>query len=1713
MAERIKGLQIDLSMKDMGIGATLAGVRRSFKTLNSDLKLSRNNFKNSEKSMTSYKNRIRELDGATKQQRNNVKELRAQYQKTAQEQGANSAKAARLRTEYNKQADTLNYLEHELEQTTSSFKNFQKESQAAARVSNSSFGRLGKSFTEMGPKINKVGESMKSVGRSMSMYVTAPVVAGFGLAAKTSIDFDDSMRKVKATSGATGKEFNSLRDKALEMGAKTKFSASESADALNYMALAGWDSKEMMTGISGVMDLAAASGEDLGQVSDIVTDSLTAFGMEAKDSGKFADVLAQTSSKANTDVKGLGDAFKYAAPVAGALGYSVEDTSVAIGLMSNAGIKGEKAGTALRTMFTNLSKPTKAMKDKMDELGISITDSNGEMLPMRDVMDQLRSSMGGLTKDQQAAAAATIFGKESMSGALAVVNASENDYKKLTKSIDGSSGASKRMAKEMEGGIGGSMRKMKSAVESLAISIGDVVAPFIGKAADAIAGLATKLTNLPGWLQGTIVAFGTLAAAIGPLALVVGVFTASLGSIMTTLGPIMVGITKAGGVMKYLSGVMATVTKASPLLGMALKGIGSAATFMLGPWGLVIAGVVALGTALVVAYKKSETFRNIVNGAMNGVKTVFLSLWGVVKTLFNGIKTMWQGDFVSAEAILNKILPPSVVGFIKTTISTIRTLILQVVTAVKDFALKIGAQIMAFWQANGPMIMQAVQNVGNVIKTVFQAIWSVVKPILTALGTAISWTFNTIIVPVVKTAMNIILGIMKLIWPVIKWLIVDTWNAIKGTIQGALNIIMGTIKVFSALFTGNWGAMWSGIKQVASGVLNMVWGLIQLVFIGKILKVVRLFGGLLKSILSGAWGVVKRIFSSSGNFIWGIVKRIFTSIKNFIMNIFNGVKSITSSAWNFIYTKISGFARSILNSVRSRFNSLKNSTISIFNSVRNFLYGLWTAVRNRVVSIAQSLWNGVRSKFNSLKNSITSIFNSVRNFLYDIWNKVRNKVVSIATSLWNGVKDKFNNLKNSIKSIIGKVKNNLYDTWDKIWNKVTGVATSLKDKVTGTFGKMRDVLSDIIGKIKGFIDDMVDKVKKGLNKLIGGVNAVGEKLGMGKEMVKPIKLSTGTDTSSTHSQNFVSNGAISRPTMAVVNDKGPGNGSGPNGHQELIQRKNGSLHAPQGRNALVGLDKGDKVINGRNTQSLMSSGAIPKFSRGTSDLLAGLGFKKNKKDDLFGGLENDAKKKAGGGPLDTAEKLWEAGSGAVKEGSKKAVETTMKKAGQGANFLKESMGDVMEWMDKPKKLLEKVIKDMGVNFDFLGGDSIPGKLMSGMYKKIKNGIVDLFTSWFNEQGSGDSGFLDLSHGINFGFARTAAEALAQGYPFPRAHHGIDIGYPYGTKVFSTTGGTATASKGWNGGFGNMVSVKSGTMETIYGHLSKHAFSGSKKVKPGDLLGLSGGDPSRQGREAGSSTGAHLHYEMRWGGVPKDPMKWLKENNGGGKGSGKYASTIKQALGMAGLPQTSKYIKAWQEQARTESTFNPKAKNPSGASGLVQVKPGTFNQYKLSGHGDIWNPLDNLIAGMRYAKARYGKKGMLNQIGHGLPYATGGIINSEGLYNLAEDGHSEVVVPLDPARANDAMKLIGYAQSKIKDKKNKRPNDVSNKYSSQSNSGDNTNLLMQMIGELQEQNGYLKEIVRSNKSIEGQPKGFTERDVSQAQGKKAQMMAYNMGGAF
>ena len=315
------------------------------------------------------------------------------------------------------------------------------------------------------------------VGKFTSTVATsvATVSAGIGTigtaAARVGMDFEAAMSKVSSISGATGNDLQSLTDKAKEMGATTKFSATESAEAFQYMAMAGWDTKSMLDGIDGIMNLSAADGLDLATTSDIVTDALTAFGLSAKDSTHFADVLATASSSANTNVSMLGESFKYVAPLAGSMNYSIEDVSLALGLMANASVKGSMAGTSLKTALSNLASPTKSMASEMSKLGISMTDSNGNALGLRDIIIQLREKFGKLSETEKAATASTLFGKEAMSGMLAIINASDADFNKLTDNISNADGAAKQMADTLNDNLKGDITIAKSALEGFGITI------------------------------------------------------------------------------------------------------------------------------------------------------------------------------------------------------------------------------------------------------------------------------------------------------------------------------------------------------------------------------------------------------------------------------------------------------------------------------------------------------------------------------------------------------------------------------------------------------------------------------------------------------------------------------------------------------------------------------------------------------------------------------------------------------------------------------------------------------------------------------------------------------------------------------------------------------------------------------------------------------------------------------------------------------------------------------------------------------------------------------------------------------------------------------------------------------------------------------------------------------------------------------------------
>lgn len=562
----VGNMVIKVDLDSAGVEKSMTGLQRQLKSSNKAMGAQLSAFDRGEKSTKKYGVLIEGLTNRHRIQAQMVEEARKKYNQMADQHGKTSVKAQKASQELNEQISLYQETSRELDNVTAEFQEFQRFQDMQSK----GWYKVADGMENYGGKLKAAGRTMDNTGQQLTRNVTLPLGIAGGVAIKTGMDFEAGMSKVGAVSGASADEMQKLEAKARDMGASTVFSAKEASDAFYYMSLAGWDAADMMDGISGVMDLAAASGEDLASVSDIVTDGLTAFGESAKESSRMADILAAASSNANTDVQGLGNAFKYVAPVAGALGYTMEDTSKAIGLMANAGIKGEKAGTALRTMMTNLSKPTKQMKDAMDKYGISLTDSSGEMKSFDDVMKDLRKNLGKLDKKQQASAAATIFGKEAMSGALAVVNASESDYQDLTKAIEGSEGAAGEMADTMQDNLAGSLKELRSKLEDLFITAYKNLQPALESLIERAKDLTDWFASLSPKTQENIVKFGLLSAAAGPVLSIFGKLTFGTGALMQGMGGLTKVIGAKGG--KGTLGAIAGLSKGG-VVGLAIAGV------------------------------------------------------------------------------------------------------------------------------------------------------------------------------------------------------------------------------------------------------------------------------------------------------------------------------------------------------------------------------------------------------------------------------------------------------------------------------------------------------------------------------------------------------------------------------------------------------------------------------------------------------------------------------------------------------------------------------------------------------------------------------------------------------------------------------------------------------------------------------------------------------------------------------------------------------------------------------------------------------------------------------------------------------------------------------------------------------------------------------------------------------------------------------------
>lgn len=483
-------------------------------------------------------------------QKKKVEELESVLSKVEEKYGENSREAASWREKLNSATAELNNMKTALHD-------------------------IPNGIEQMGTAMQSAGEKLSAMGDALMPLSAAAAAIGVA-AVKTTADFDSSMSKVSAISGATGKDFDALRDKAREMGAETKFSASEAADAFTYMAMAGWKTEEMMQGIDGIMSLSAADGLDLATTSDIVTDSLSAFGLTAKDSAHFADVLAAASTNANTNVSMMGETFKYAAPVAGALGFSVEDVATAVGLMANAGIKGSQAGTALRGWLTRMAKPTKESATAMDFLDIEIQNADGSMKDLAEIIRYTKSQFDTLNEAEKAQYAAMLAGQNGMSGLLAIMNASDDDIAKLSKAIKSANGTAKDMAETMQNNLNGQLTILKSQLSEAAISIGDALIPKIREATSVVQSATDWFNNLSAEEKQLAINAGIATAAAAPLLKVIGGFLTVGGKAVENIGGMVKTIEEMGGVANALNSVLGMTSVQLGLVAAPLVILGAA---------------------------------------------------------------------------------------------------------------------------------------------------------------------------------------------------------------------------------------------------------------------------------------------------------------------------------------------------------------------------------------------------------------------------------------------------------------------------------------------------------------------------------------------------------------------------------------------------------------------------------------------------------------------------------------------------------------------------------------------------------------------------------------------------------------------------------------------------------------------------------------------------------------------------------------------------------------------------------------------------------------------------------------------------------------------------------------------------------------------------------------------------------------------------------
>lgn len=1078
-----------------------------------------------------------------------------------------------------------------------------------------------------------------------------------------------------------------------------------------------------------------------------------------------------------------------------------------------------------------------------------------------------------------------------------------------------------------------------------------------------------------------------------------------------------------------------------------------------------------MGKAIVDTFNKmkiGDAFKNMFSGIAEFFKKDGAQILEALSNIATGISAVFKFIWPIISYILTDIWN-SIKGFV-TGILTILKGLIQVITGIftGDFS-KIGeglknifmGALQAVWNGINLMlygkIFKGIKIFGGLFKNFFINMWNGIKSIFTGGGGGFATIFYGIWSNLLKN--------IRTLWTGLKTFFINVWAGITTPMIASANYIRtalsgvfrGTVWVIKNLFIGLrsfFANFWTGLKLLFSGSVTVVKNVSVTVFKSLVTFVRSIFAGL-RSFFSNFWIGVKLLFTKYVALVRLVTTTAFRLLVTIVRSVFNGLRAFFVGFWSIvrglfvrtvtgiknvtvsIFRVLGTIIRSIFNALRKFFTSfwtitrsifvrtvtsIKNVTVSIFrllasivrsvfNALRKFFSSVWSIIRGIFVRTVTGIKNTVISIFRVFASITRSVFNALRKFFNLVWTGIKNRTVALVRAMWNSIKSIFYILRNTITSLLNKLRNTIINIWNAIKNRVTNIVTATKNNVANGFKGMYNKGKEWLDKLKNFIGGSKDAFKKkaaslgkaaangaisGLNKMIGGINKISKAI-TDKDLIKKIpKLHTGTGK------------GIKKPTPAIVNDKGSGNGKGPNGHQELIVRRSGKVEAPVGKNVLVGLGKGDSVISGAKTQQLMQSG-IPQYKKGKDeeDGLATI-----IKSGVKAGVKTTGKKMAKG-YHSTEEGIKDA-----KKAAKEAGTKVVNKAKDGASWLGDKVGDVWDYVKNPGKLVNKMMK--GISF---GGSKANAtmRMAGGAFSKMKKSLVEKVKSWFEEaegSGDGDASWL-LKHKQLQPFGFYKGGLMFNG----GRHYGLDFAMPTGTPIKALTDGKISQA-GWvNGGGGNQVTLDEpgGKWFQWYMHMKNGGVKVKKgqKVQAGDLLGYSG--------STGNSTTPHLHIQ-RMKGYPSndtavDPTKWLKSlgSGGGSKAASKWRSDIVKAGKSMGVKLSGGDIKDIIRLIDTESSGNPRVKqgiqdvNSGGneARGLLQYTPGTFAGYKAKGAGNILNGFHQLKAFFNNSNWRRDLSAWKSRMARGATgwgptgskrgYASGTNFARSGLANVFEKG--------------------------------------------------------------------------------------------------------------